>query len=34
MILQKCGIIINGMKKRGNNDEAEKWQSKIEKYEK
>jgi|TARA_Y100000310_G_scaffold31282_5_gene29692 glycosyltransferase involved in cell wall biosynthesis len=34
MILQKCEIIINGMIKRGNNDEAEKWQSKIEKYEK
>ena len=34
MILHKCEIIINGMKKRGKNDETEKWQSKIEKYKK
>jgi glycosyltransferase involved in cell wall biosynthesis len=32
MIIQKCEIIINGMKKRGKNDEALEWEEKLNKY--
>ena len=34
MILQKCGIIINGMKKRGKDVEAMEWEEKLKKYKK
>lgn len=32
MIIQKCEIIINGMKKRGKNDEVQEWEKKLERY--
>ena len=34
MILQKCEIIINGMKKRGKDVEAMEWEEKLKKYKK
>ncbi len=32
MIVQKCEIIINGMQKRGKDDEAKEWQEKMKSY--
>ena len=32
MIIQKCEIIINGMQKRGKDDEAKEWQEKMKSY--